>query len=141
MAAPQVVYLTADQVIALHWIALEAYGGPEGIRSEHSLFSAVGCAEQTVFGEDAYPTIPEKAAAYGFFIAENQPFVDGNKRTAAASLATFLDINGYELVEYHDQELAEIFEALGKKTIDQSEFFGWICNHAKPVKGQTPIDC
>ncbi len=80
--------------------------------------------------EDAYATIEEKAAAYGFFIAENQPFVDGNKRTAAAALATFLDVNDYELLEQSDTELAEIFEALGKKEIGQGEFFSWVINHA-----------
>lgn len=132
MAAKQVVYLTADQVIALHRRALEAYGGLEGIRSEHSLFSAVACAEQSVFGEDAYPSVPEKAAAYGFFIAENQPFIDGNKRTGAAALTAFLRLNGYEIREDHDEELAEMFELLGDRIIDQSEFFGWVSNHAKP---------
>ena len=130
MAGP-VVYLTADQIQALHKRALEAYGGLEGVRSEQQFLSAVFQPQQTVFGEDAYASIPEKAAAYGFFIAENQAFNDGNKRTGAAALATFLELNGYELWESTETEMAEIFEALGKKTIDQSEFFGWVVNHAK----------
>ena len=128
--AEQVVYLTADQIALLHRRAIEAYGGLDGVRSEQQFLPAVFQPQQSVFGEDAYATIPEKAAAYGFFIAENQPFVDGNKRTAAAALATFLDLNGYELREQSDTELAEIFEALGKKDIGQGEFFGWVVNHA-----------
>jgi death-on-curing protein len=128
----EVVYLTADQVKALHKRALESYGGLEGIRTEQQLYSAIAQPEQSVFGEDAYPTIAEKAAAYGFFIAENQPFIDGNKRTAAAALATFLDLNGYELLETSDTELAETFEDLGRKKIGQGEFFGWVVNHSRP---------
>ncbi len=73
-----VVYLTIDGVMRLHVIALENGGGMDGVRSQQQLASAVGQPEQSAFGEDAYGTIPEKAAAYGFFIAEGQPLIDGN---------------------------------------------------------------
>ena len=49
-----------------------------------------------------YPTIPEKAAAYGYFIAEDQAFIDGDKRTALLAMTTFLDLNGYEIIEDED---------------------------------------
>ncbi len=126
-----VQYLTVDGVIELHEIALEYGGGLNGIRSQQTLASAVGQAEASAFGEDAYPTIPEKAAAYGFFIAEGQPFIDGNKRTALLAMETFLSANGYEFTEDNDV-VAQLFEDLGQKVIDQSEFFGWVCNHARP---------
>jgi hypothetical protein len=61
------IYLTTDQLVALHERALEA-GGLAGIRSLHALGSVVGQVEQTVFGEDAYPSIEDKAAAYAFFL-------------------------------------------------------------------------
>jgi death-on-curing protein len=129
-----VVYLTVDGVIVLHGIALELHGGLDGIRSQQMLASAVAQAEASAFGEDAYKTIPEKAAAYGFFIAENQPFIDGNKRTALLAMETFLLANGYELTEDNDA-IAQAFEDLGGKVIDQSEFFGWVSNHARPIPG------
>ena len=125
--------LTIDQVIEFHEAALREFGGLDGIRSRHSLASAVMQAQQSAFAEDAYPTIPEKAAAYGFFIAEAQAFIEGNKRTAAIAMETFLVLNGYELLQ-DDDEIAEMFEALGKKTIGQGEFFGWVVNHARPTK-------
>ncbi len=128
-----VVYLTADQIAALHRRAIEAYGGLDGVRSEQQFLSAVFQPQQTVFGEDAYPTIPEKAAAYGFFLAENQPFIDGNKRTAAAVMATFLALNGFDLVEQSETELAEVFERLGSRRIGQGEFFEWVANHVQPL--------
>lgn len=128
-----VVYLTADQIASLHRRAIEAYGGLDGVRSEQQFLSAVFQPQQTIFGEDAYSTIPEKAAAYGFFIAENQPFLDGNKRTAAAAVATFLALNGYDLWEQSETELAEVFERLGSRSIDQGEFFEWVVNHVQPI--------
>jgi death-on-curing protein len=127
-----VIYLTIDDVIETHSDALTlGNGGLDGIRSQNVLASAVMQPQQSAFEQDAYETIPEKAAAYGYFIAEGQPFIDGNKRTAALSMLMFLDLNGYDLIEGHE-ELAEILECLGAKTVDQSEFFGWVVNHARP---------
>jgi len=134
-----VIYLTVDGVIELHTFALENGGGLDGIRSQQQLASAVRQAEQSAFSEDAYQTIPEKAAAYGFFIAEGQPFVDGNKRTALLALETFLEANGYELVE-DDDSIAQIFEDLGLHVIDQSEFFGWVVNHAHPKRESKVVE-
>ena len=65
-------YLTIDQVIEFHADALREFGGLDGIRSPHQLSAAVLMPQQSAFGEDAYPSVPEKAAAYGFFIAEAQ---------------------------------------------------------------------
>lgn len=126
------VYLSVDSVIENHDVALTTMGGGRpGIRSQQMLASAVNQPQQSAFGEDSYITVPEKAAAYGFFLAEDQPFNDGNKRTGALSMLMFLDLNGYDLHEADDEELASVFEDLGKHVMDQSEFFGWVCNHAK----------
>src|SRR4051812_37333610 len=84
--------------------------------------------QQSAFGEDAYPTIPEKAAAYGFFIAEAQAFIDGNKRAAAIAMESFLILNGYEL-QMSDDDIAELFERLGTDEISQDEFFDAISMH------------
>ena len=131
--ADEVVSLSVDQLIGIHTHALTlGNGGSEGIRSNHQLASAALQPYQTIFGEDAYPSIPEKAAAHAFFLAESQPFIDGNKRTAALALLIFLDLNGYELYETGDTELADILIDLGAGRIDQEEFFGWVCNHARP---------
>jgi death-on-curing protein len=80
---PDTIFLTIDQVIELHAMALSyGNGGTDGVRSHQQLSAAVMQPQQSAFGEEAYPTIPEKAAAYGYFIAEDQAFIDGNKRTA-----------------------------------------------------------
>lgn len=76
---------------------------------------------------------PEKAAAYGYFIAEAQAFLDGNKRTAAITMEAFLLLNGYEL-PLSDDEMAELFEKLGADEIGQAEFFGQISQHARQIQ-------
>ena len=125
-------YLTVDQVMEFHAEALREFGGLDGIRSRHQLSAAVFMPQQSAFGDDAYPSVPEKAAAYGFFIAEAQAFIDGNKRTAAIAMEAFLLLNAYEL-QMSDDEIAELFEKLGADEIDQGAFFDLISKHVHPL--------
>ncbi|MGE3344148.1 MAG: type II toxin-antitoxin system death-on-curing family toxin [Vicinamibacterales bacterium] len=127
-------YLTIDQVIEFHGVALREFGGLDGIRSPHQLSAAVLMPQQSAFGEDAYPSVPEKAAAYAFFIAEAQAFIDGNKRTAAIAMEAFLDLNGYEL-QLSDDEIAEMFEKLGAGELVQADFFEHISKSARQIDG------
>jgi death-on-curing protein len=129
--ADDVIYLTVDQVTRFHALVLAELGGSEGIRSEQMLASSVFQPQQSAFGEDAYASIAEKAAAYAFSIVRNHPFFDGNKRTAALAMFTFLDVNGHEFVEDED-EIEGMFVDLAAGVIDQGEFFGWVVNHVRP---------
>jgi death-on-curing protein len=78
---------------------LETHGGQAGIRDRSSLESAVGMPTQTFGGEFIHAGLCEMAAAYAFHIAENQPFVDGNKRTGLAAALTFLRLNEVSIVD------------------------------------------
>lgn len=127
-------YLTVDQVIEFHAEALREFGGLDGIRSPHQLAAAVLMPQQSAFGQDAYPGVAEKAAAYGFFIAEAQAFIDGNKRAAAIAMEAFLIVNGYEL-RLSDDEIAETFEKLGADQIGQADFFDQISRSARLLDG------
>jgi len=64
-------------------------------------------------------------------IAQNQPFLDGNKRTAAASMLAFLYLNGYSLTQT-DDEIYDAFIGLGTKVLAQSDFFAWAEQHIEP---------
>lgn len=112
-------------------MALAVAPGREGLGSYESLSSAVQQPRVTFDGKDLYETIPEKAAAYGFGIAESQSFNDGNKRTAVIAMLAFLDLNGFEFYQ-SDEEMEHMFVALGSGTIDRDEFTGWVVNHAMP---------
>ena|SRR6185436_5636012 len=118
-------YLSASQVLELHRLSIDEFGGNHGLRSEAQFPSALFQPQQSAFGEDTYPTVHEKSAAYGFFIAESQAFLDGNKRTAAAAMLVFLDANGYRL-NCDDDELADAIEGLGERRLDQANFFSWV---------------
>lgn len=128
--AAGLIYLTLDQVLEYHTMALSVAPGTEGVRSLDSLASAVYSPRQTFDGNDLYPTIPLKAAAYAFFIAESQSFLDGNKRTAVIAMLAFLDLNGYEFHQT-DDEMEKMILGLGDENskVDQQSFFDWVCQH------------
>ena len=123
-----VEYLKADHIVRYHTDAIEQYG-VGGVRSEHALYSAVMQPQQSAFGEDLYPTIPEKAAAYGFFLTQGHPFTDGNKRTAVVAMLAFLDLNGY-LFDQPDDEITEMFVQVAAGAVQQGEFFRWVQTYA-----------
>lgn len=95
-------FLSVAQVIALHDRALNRYGGKSGIRDQGALASAVAQPAMEAFGAELYPSLVEKAAAYLFFLARNHAFDDGNKRTAYASSAVFLLMNGLAFPDNDD---------------------------------------
>lgn len=78
----------------------------EGLRS------ALGQPETTFGGEYLHKGLFEMAAAYAFHIAENQPFVDGNKRTALNAALNFLALDGFEIID-PEEHLYPAMIALG----------------------------
>jgi death-on-curing protein len=92
-------FLSVEEVIEIQAQTLETHGGQAGIRDRASLESAVGMPTHTFGGEFVHAVLCEMAAADAFHIAENQPFVDGNKRTGLATALTFLRINGVSIVD------------------------------------------
>ena len=93
------IFLTIAEVLEIHSKQLDAHGGIHGIRSQSLFESAVMTPQASFGGEYLHKDIYEMAAAYAFHIAENQPFLDGNKRTALVSALAFLDINGYIILD------------------------------------------
>lgn len=96
-------YLALDNVLAIH----HALVGDNSVRDYGLLQSAVNRPAMTVFGDDAYPTVWEKAAALLESLARNHAFLDGNKRTAWVACWSFLGINGHRLDPEFDQHAAE----------------------------------
>ncbi len=93
-----IIYLTTNQVIAINTVQIRLYSPdePVGVKEPNLLDSAINRPKQSVFGNDAYPAIYEKAAALFESIAKNHAFHNANKRTALASLIVFLKLNHYE---------------------------------------------
>jgi death on curing protein len=96
------------------------------------LESALAQPRQSAFQTDIYATLPEKGAALAFFISENRPFLDGNKRVATVAMISLLRLNAFELQASED-EVYEAIMSLASKTWDRQRFFQWVCERASPV--------
>jgi death-on-curing protein len=102
------IFLTREAVEAIHEASLAEFGGGSGLRDPGLLESALAQPLNTHFY--AAGDLFDCAAAYAYHIAENQPFIDGNKRAALLSALNFLAQNGVKLLrptdEYYDAMIA-----------------------------------
>ena len=99
-------YLTVDDLME---VARRVVDGEVQIRDAGLLASAAARPRTTVFGQDAYPGIWEKAAALMESLGRNHALVDGNKRLAWTATWLFLGLNGHVLREPLDENSAEQF--------------------------------
>jgi len=104
-----VQHLTVSAVLAIHEEVLVAHGGAAGIRDQALLESAVAAPQATIFGEPVLKSVTEMAAAYLFYLCQNHPFIDGNKRTALGSCLVFLSENQSLPDETLDSDAWEAF--------------------------------
>ena len=124
------IILTPDEVIELHEKLIIATGGSPGIRDIGLLESAVLGCYQAFDGEDLYPTVIEKAARIAYAVCKNHPFLDGNKRTAVASMLVILRINDIFLL-YSQQELIMLGLGIADGSIAYEDIVVWINAHRK----------
>jgi len=96
-------FLTLDDLLDLHALQIEKYGGAEGVRDLGLLESAIAQPQATFDGEYVHDELFLMAAAYLFHIARNHPFMDGNKRTGLMAALVFLDLNGIVLDRSSDE--------------------------------------
>ena len=120
-------WITREGLVRLHLQSLQMFGGPEGLRDENMLESALGRPVNHYHYGGAVD-LALLAAAYAFGIARNHPFVDGNKRAAFLAVGLFLGKNDYLLkVEQQDAITTFLFLAAGDLTEDQ--LATWIRGH------------
>ena len=91
------VFLSLAEAVEIHRDQIERYGGHAGIRDLGLLQSALAMPGAGFGGKYLHGDLIEMAAAYLFHIAQNHPFVDGNKRTGTVAGIVFLSLNGIEL--------------------------------------------
>jgi len=100
------LYIHLEEALAIHDAVAP---GQTHIRDVGLIQSALNRPQVSAFGEDAYPSVWEKAAALMQSLACNHGWIDGNKRTAWTVTMTFLTINGHPLDPEFDQRRAEGF--------------------------------
>lgn len=118
-------FLTLIEVLELHRRVIEQSDGAFGIRDVGLLESAIAQPRMTFGGEELYPSLLEKAAALGFFIIMNHPFVDGNKRTGHAATETFLVLNGMEINALVDEQ-EHVVLAIASGELGREAFVEWL---------------
>ena len=131
-------YLSLGEIVDLHQSLLEQTGGATGIRDLGSLESALAQPRATFGGVDLYPTIAQKAAALGFSLTLNHPFVDGNKRVAHAAMEVFLLLNGQELIGTVDEQERLMLDLADGQTT-RGQLTEWLEQHIKPIAGSSAV--
>ena len=116
-------YLTVADVLGMHTVLMQRYGGAPGVRDPGALEAAL-FRPQTGYYDD----IVAEAAALLESLAINHPFVDGNKRIGHAAIEVFLALNGHQLdATVDDAERVILGVAAG--TIGRDEFAEWVRQH------------
>ncbi len=121
-------YLTLIEVLVLHERLISASSGLPGVRDFPALESALAQPMATFDGDELYPDLTAKAAALGFFLVANHPFIDGNKRVGHAAMEVLLVLNGYEIeANVDEQEQLILGVAAGK--LKRLELEKWLRAH------------
>lgn len=120
---------TVENVLFLHTVAVEAFGGSEGVRDPESLHAAATRPWGSSFGRDHFPTPFDKAAALAESIIRRHPFIDGNKRTAMYAAAYLLETFEYEL-EADQQELEDFAVSVAEGNVESAKIALWFESHA-----------
>ena len=124
-------HLSLGEVLELHRRIVEGPGGPTAVRDLGLLESAVAQPRMTFGGHDLYPELADKAAALGYSLIQNHPFIDGNKRVGHAAMEALLMLNGFELdAPIDDAERAVLDLAAGRLT--REAFTAWVRKHTRP---------
>ncbi|NET29702.1 type II toxin-antitoxin system death-on-curing family toxin [Okeania sp. SIO1I7] len=125
-------YLTLSEIMELHQQIITQTGGANGLRDRPALESAVAQPAVTFSGQDLYPTVIDKAAALGFLIIMNHPFLDGNKRTGHAAMEVFLILNGLEINASVDEQ-EQVILAVASGELNREAFTQWLQAHIKTI--------
>jgi death-on-curing protein len=113
-------------VLDVHTEQLSLFGGADGLRDMGLLESALARPlNKHAYGETSLPSL---AAAYAFGISRNHPFIDGNKRSAFASIITFLGLNEIDF-DVPSAEATAMMLALAAGEVDESGLARWIADN------------
>jgi death-on-curing protein len=123
------LFLTLDEILAIHEDRIRKYGGSSGLRDLGLLESAMGSAAATFGGEFLHQSLFEMASAYLYGICRNHPFVDGNKRTALAASLAFLRLNGIR-IHADENDVYDLVIGVAEGRITKAEVAVFFQRHA-----------
>ena len=126
------LYLSLEQVLALHDDLVAAFGGARTLRERGMLESAVARPAMTFGGEDLYGDVAAKAAALMHSLVLNHPFVDGNKRIGAAAAELFIEGNG-SILQAADEEFEGVTMAVAAGSVSIEALTIWFRQRLRVV--------
>ena len=122
------VWLRQDVVLAIHRRQLAEHGGADGIRDDGLLLSALQKPRDLFTYGTPRPDLCDLAAAYGYGLARNHPFVDGNKRVALVAMRLFLKLNGVPFESSAEDKYVMIMRLADGK-VSQEDLAQWLRSH------------
>jgi death-on-curing protein len=131
MNSPGWRWIGSASVLAIHDEQIAEHGGMPGLRDESLLLSALARPQNLAAYDE--PDIAGLAAAYAVGIARNDPFLDGNKRTAWVVAEIFLLKNGYELIA-SDGDGVRAMLAVADGSMLEPEFAAWLSSNLTPYQ-------
>jgi death-on-curing protein len=122
------MYLDLDDILAIRDRVSAEYADRFEVMSPNGLMSAIAAPRRSAFGAEAFPTLPEKAAALVYALVQNHPFWDGNKRIASEALQLFVSRNGTHLAA--DRPALKTFtSAIARGSLRDGELVAWVTDH------------
>lgn len=121
--------LWVDRVVvdAVHLDMLRTHGGLRGIRDENALESALARPRHR-YAYARRADLPALAASYGYGLARNHPYRDGNKRTAFLVMVVFLELSGREL-KASETEVVTMMLKLSAGELSEAALAVWLRDH------------
>jgi death-on-curing protein len=126
-------FIPEELVLTIHADLLQRYGGQPGLRDRGLLESALAQPRMTFRGKEVHKTVFDKAAAYGFHVCNNHPFIDGNKRVAFVLMDLFLQKNGWE-IRATEEEVYLMMISLASEKLTKSKLSIWLKEHTARVR-------
>lgn len=125
-------HLTLEEILQLHAMLIQKYGGSHGVRDIGRLEAVVATQSQSVFGTELYQTVFEKAAAMARGVIADHPFYDGNKRTGMLAGLTFIELNGH-VFKAQKGELEDFAVKIATDHLSVEAIAVWLQTHAHLV--------
>jgi len=127
------IYLTAEQILFIHYRLVDETGGEHGLQDLGILESAAVRPRQTFDNQELYSDIFEKSGALMESLVNNHPFIDGNKRTGIACTVLFIRQNGFTF-SATNSELEKFTLRVASSKIKQAGIAQWLKKHSLPLK-------
>jgi death-on-curing protein len=126
-------FVPINIILYFHEQLIQNYGGKHGIRDNKLFESAIEQPKSTFEGEYLHDSIMKMAAAYGYHLCNNHPFIDGNKRIALITMDVFLQRNGYQ-INASEKETYKIMMQLSSGQLSKKDLTVWLETNTSTLK-------